>query len=70
MESSKDIKKFYVPEIEEFHVGFEYEAKDLHHNLVDYIWIKEVSPFGECYFSIDELLKGNVRVKHLQRRLL
>lgn len=56
--------KYYLPEIEEFHVGFEYEVEDLHDNLVDKMWRKE-----ECYdvpvFLREWIQQGEVRVKQL-----
>ncbi len=58
--------KYYTPEIEEFHPGFKYEVKDLHDNLVDYVWKEETMGIG-CDFVLNELLSGDIRVKHLDR---
>jgi len=58
--------KYYTPEIEEFHPGFKYEVKDFHDNLVDYVWKEETMGIG-CDFVLDELLGGDIRVKHLDR---
>tara|TARA_R110000764_G_scaffold139641_1_gene227706 strand:- start:1843 stop:2238 length:396 start_codon:yes stop_codon:yes gene_type:complete len=55
--------KYYTPEIEEFHVGFEYEAKPKGSTEVDY------SPFtwrGDNSM-ITEFNSSAIRVKHLDR---
>lgn len=55
--------KFYVPVIEEFHVGFEYET--IHGNSY---WVKEISDGSEIYhISKYYLPKGEIRVKYLDR---
>ena len=62
--------KYYTPEIEEFHVGFEYEV------LIDGSWIRFVCDKHFCLtnvysnysekFSVDEKIKDNkCRVKYL-----
>lgn len=58
--------KYYTPEISEFHVGFEYEVQDLHDNLAEYTWRKQVFEGEETrtWFS-EELAAGEIRVKYL-----
>ena len=55
-------EKYYTPEIEEFHVGFEFERP----NTINRVsWVKTVFENGECaeqYCKYDES-----RVKHLDR---
>ena len=58
--------KYYKPDIEEFHVGFEYEVEDLHDNLIDRCWRRQV--FEGEYATIREWLETNdVRVKYLDQ---
>jgi hypothetical protein len=54
--------KFYVPEISEFHPNFEFEEKAINGD-----WQKTTYPFGTVWFSLDDLVNGNIRVKHLDR---
>lgn len=56
-------KKFYVPEIEEFRVNFEFEEKN-----DEGTWDKRTYPFGTVWFSVDEVLDGFIRVKYLDRQ--
>lgn len=62
--------KYYVPEISEFHVGFEYEVLSLESDLQAcvYIWEKEIfntnSKIEGCKQTID---MGYIRVKYLDR---
>jgi hypothetical protein len=68
----KEESNYYTPNIEEFHVGFEYEAlhsKDWYLAEAPYGWInKEVNLVNNnlvlFYSAID---KGWIRVKHLDR---
>lgn len=55
-------EKYYTPEIEEFHVGFEYEALWGIEN-VDGEWLKET--FSDKQSTND--LEDVIRVKHLDR---
>jgi len=51
--------KYYVPEIEEFHIGFEYEIKNA-------FWDKIVSTKDIFYDGVEYHLKDkNIRVKYL-----
>jgi len=71
--------KYYTPEIEEFHVGFEYEYKsDTYMPVLDKtkgLWAKEIYS-GSCLMDgesenddIESLIKEkNIRVKHLDRK--
>ncbi len=58
---SKD-NKYYTPEVQELGVGFEFEEKN-----EDGDWIKETYPFGDPWFSVDEIYNGRIRVKYLDR---
>lgn len=53
--------KYYTPEIEEFHIGFEYEWLN-----EDSIWIKECSPTEISEEGFDEQTYG-LRVKYLDK---
>ena len=55
-------EKYYTPTIEEFHPNFEFEYKTLGD-----IWEKEKYPFGTVWISADDVVGGNIRVKHLDR---
>ena len=58
--------KYYKPDIEEFHVGFEYEVEDLHDNLIDRCWRRQVFEGEDA--TIREWLETNdVRVKYLDK---
>ena len=75
---------YYTPEIEEFHVEFEYEViegfddlKDVVNNPEDHIWIKRSFPclyafdgnWGEWVFILEDFIyKKYIRVKHLDRQ--
>ena len=65
MESHID-KKFYVPDISEFHVGFEYEVEDLGDDGATRVWRSQVFEGEETrtYF-VEELQKNEMRVKYL-----
>lgn len=57
------MKKYYTPEIEEFHVGFEFEAKTSNDT-----WVK--TAFNNLRLinqMVDVLIKEEVRVKYLDR---
>lgn len=62
--------KYYVPEINEFHIGFEYEYEDINESGSTTSWYKTVVKENECYI-IDQHLKYsdnlNLRVKYLSR---
>ena len=62
--------KYYVPEINEFHIGFEYEYEDINESGSTTSWYKTVIKENECYI-IDQHLKYsddlNLRVKYLSR---
>jgi len=71
--------KYYTPEIEEFHIGFEYEYKsDTYMEVLDKtegFWVKEIYSCsclmdGESENNdIESLIKEkNIRVKHLDRQ--
>jgi len=74
--------KYYTPEIEEFHIGFEYEYK--YHGIFGYLdntkgyWAKETFAAGTIEEDTDEIecienllnlkdINEGVRVKHLDR---
>ena len=64
--------KYYVPEIEEFHVGFEYEEIDIEMKYKNTFYgeYPEVSIFNysDCFNSIEEKIKdGEIRVKYLDK---
>ena len=55
--------KYYTPEIEEFHVGFEYEYRS-----VKYMFLRSKNPIAYNLSLIsDEINLGYIRVKHLDR---
>lgn len=60
--------KYYTPEIEEFHVGFEFEISVLNDNATKHIWIGQTFKGEETrtYFT-EELEKKDIRVKYLDR---
>ena len=62
--------KYYTPEIEEFHIGFEYEYEDINESGSTTSWYKTVVKENECYI-IDQHLKYsddlNLRVKYLDK---
>ena len=61
-------KKYYVPSIEEFHVGFEFLAKDLHDNLIDETLRPEVMDENRSLRIVSDWLKNDeIRVKRLDR---
>lgn len=57
-----DLKKYYQPEIEEFHIGFEYEWLN-----DEGTWIKEDSPIEISKENFDEQTYG-LRVKYLDQQ--
>jgi hypothetical protein len=60
--------KYYTPSIEEFHVGFEFLAKDLHDNLVDETLRPEKMDENRSLRIISDWLKNDeIRVKHLDQ---
>ena len=60
--------KYYTPEIEEFHVGFEYEVEDLGDNGITRVWRPQIFEGEETrtYFT-EELKEGEMRVKYLDK---
>jgi len=60
--------KYYTPEIEEFHEGFEYESQDIAADLMGIEWKKGTYSDGQlgAYLS-DEIKRGEVRVKCLDK---
>lgn len=60
--------KYYTPELEEFHVGFEYEIEDLGDDGRTRVWRPQIFEGEETrtYF-IEELRKGEIRVKYTDR---
>jgi hypothetical protein len=56
-----EIGKYYTPEIEEFHVGFEYERCD-----DGYSWVKDVYPRATEHIKLENFLPYT-RVKYLDR---
>ena len=65
--------KYYTPDITEFHIGFEYEAEDLHDNLKDRCWRKQVAEWCDLDVISDdweheyENFSSNYRVKYLDK---
>ena len=62
------MSKYYKPEIEEFHVGFEYEVEDLGDDGRTRVWRPQVFEGEETrtYF-IEELENHEMRVKYLDK---
>tara|TARA_B100001167_G_C16774797_1_gene310685 strand:- start:5500 stop:6189 length:690 start_codon:yes stop_codon:yes gene_type:complete len=61
------ITNYYIPKLEEFHVGFEYEEDD--NNTGN--WEFEVCGLdntGDLEMIKDFILEGNIRVKHLDKK--
>lgn len=59
--------KYYTPTIEEFHVGFEYEAEDYDGKGI-FFWAEEVYKGEEMRtFLIQELEDKKIRVKYLDQ---
>ena len=54
--------KYYTPEIEEFHVGFEYEV-----NYGKDRWVKEGLHYAPQVVTLPYKNLENIRVKHLDR---
>jgi hypothetical protein len=66
METHLKDNKFYVPKIEEFRVGFEFEYQDIEYAK----WVKSVYKIGwrENESPMEDYLEwGNIRVKLLDR---
>ena len=61
METHLD-KKFYVPSIEEFYVGFEYEVDYGNNN-----WVKESIDFAPQVVTLPYMRLDNIRVKYLDQ---
>ena len=63
--------KYYIPEIEEFNVGFEYEYQEYNDDLDEYVdfWIKRFLCHLEDFTGEmeDTLTDGRVRVKYLNQ---
>lgn len=65
----KDIKKYYVPDITEFHIGFEYEYEDINEGGASMSWYKGILQPNEAYI-IDQIHNDEnreYRVKYLDR---
>ena len=62
--------KYYTPELNEFHIGFEYEYEDINESGSTTSWYKTIVKENECYI-IDQHLKYsddlNLRVKYLDK---
>ena len=54
--------KYYVPEISEFYVGFEYEEEN---DLEDNVWIKRTLDFSYDWLEIHKDFANGKRVKYL-----
>lgn len=54
--------KYYVPEISEFFVGFEYEEEN---DLEDNVWIKRTLDFSYDWLEIHKDFANDKRVKYL-----
>jgi hypothetical protein len=61
--------RYYVPSIEEFHVGFEYEMKDIADDLVSETWRKLILDNPYDMSTIERYLDttSDIRVKYLDR---
>jgi hypothetical protein len=57
------MEKHYVPEIEEFHVGFEYERRHLGDNWISDTWL--FHQFSEGRFLANLSYAESIRVKYL-----
>jgi hypothetical protein len=55
--------KYYTPEIEEFHVGFEYEIN----YMEEPYWVKEALVTDAQVIVLPFIITKNCRVKHLDR---
>jgi hypothetical protein len=68
-------KEYYTPSIEEFHIGFEYEASDLADDLVSTRWVEETFDWNNDFvlfpFTIfkdrPEKISELYRVKYLDK---
>lgn len=65
------MSKYYTPEIEEFHIGFEYEQEDINEGGSSISWYKYTIKEGEAYI-IDQLITNedlglSYRVKYLNK---
>ena len=60
--------KYYVPNITEFHVGFEYQIEDLGDDGKSKVWRDQIFEGEETrtYF-IEELSRKEIRVKYLDK---
>lgn len=61
--------KYYTPEIEEFHIGFEYEYEDINEGGASTSWYKGILQPNEGYI-IDQIYNDEnreYRVKYLDR---
>ncbi len=64
------MSKYYTPEIEEFHVGFEYEFSydELSNNKRIEKWISTImEKYDDFDFVQNKIDTGSARVKHLDR---
>ena len=59
--------KYYTPEIEEFHVGFEYEWNNSNE---DDVWKTSVADNEDCYHAVQDIINNldrKYRVKYLDK---
>lgn len=63
------MSKYYTPEIEEFHIGFEYEQEDINEGGSSLSWYKHTIGEGKDIDTLDrsEELGLSYRVKYLDR---
>tara|TARA_R110000822_G_scaffold127454_1_gene262945 strand:+ start:9354 stop:9761 length:408 start_codon:yes stop_codon:yes gene_type:complete len=63
------MEKYYTPEIEEFHVGFEYQNRQPNNHNKGLDWYKQVYKSDSIRFVklACEIYEGSIRVKHLDK---
>lgn len=60
--------KYYIPEISEIYIGFEYEVKHYYLDKLEYgDFSKAIVSLSTFQFAIMELRQSRVRVKHLDK---
>lgn len=61
-------KTHYIPNINEFYDGFEFEVLDFYHNLVDHVFVKETASKYTEFSIYDSWIENNqIRVKILDK---
>lgn len=61
-------KTHYIPNINEFYDGFEFEVLDFDHNLVDHVFVKETASKYTEFSIYDSWIENNqIRVKILDK---